>query len=430
MFKEGPLDQALRLMKRFIPSKVFSFFQPYYHRLLSWTGAFVYRFPARKLKIIGVTGTKGKSTVVMMTAKLLEGAGIPTAAIGSLGYKIKDKEWPNLLKMTMPGRWKIQKFLRQAADAGCTHVVMEVPSEGLAQGRHLGVIFDCAVFTGLHPEHIEAHGSFEKYKAAKRVLFDICRNFHVINADDPEHEYFGAIPAQKKIFYGIDSGDLRASDLDIHSDHASFTVYGTRYDLKLGGRFNIYNALTALAVGALYGIDLPAAKPVIEAITEIPGRLQWIQKEPFGAVVDYAHTPDSLKAVYETLKLQTTGSKLICVLGAAGGGRDTWKRKEFGALAERYCDRIILTNEDPYDENPDRIIADIREGISESGSSKTTTVMDRRQAIAEALTSANKGDIIVITGKGSETSMALPGGRKIPWSDAQTVRVLLKESEE
>lgn len=423
MFKEGSLDTILRFIKRFVPSRVFSFFQPHYHRLLSWTGAFVYRFPARSLKIIGVTGTKGKSTVVMMTSRLLEGAGIPTAAIGSLGYKIKEREWPNTLKMTMPGRWKIQKFLRQAVDVDCTHVVMEVPSEGLAQGRHGGVVFDCAVFTGLHPEHIESHGSFEKYKAAKRILFDVCRNFHVINADDPEHEYFGAIPAQKKIFFGIDSGDLRASDLEVHADHASFSVYGTRYDLQLGGRFNIYNALAALAVGALYGIDLPSAKPILESIVEVPGRLQWIQKEPFGVVVDYAHTPDSLQAVYQTLK--SAQGKLICILGAAGGGRDRWKRPKFGALAEQYCDRIILTDEDPFEEDPHQIIVDIMQGISQAGRAKVTIIMDRRAAIAEALTGATKGDIIVITGKGSETSMALAGGRKIPWSDAQTVRDLL-----
>ena len=237
MFKEGLLDKTLRSIKRFIPRRLFDSLAPTYHHLLAWTGALVYRFPSHRIKVIGVTGTKGKSTVVYLTAKLLEGTGHPVAAIGSLGYKIRDREWPNLLKMTMPGRWKMQKFLRQAVKAGCEYAVVEAPSEGLAQGRHLGVKFDCAVFTGLHPEHIEAHGSYEEYRAAKRILFDACRNFHIINADDKEHEFFGAVPANKKIFYGIDSGDLRASDLEVQADTIAFNVYGTGFRLGIGGRF-------------------------------------------------------------------------------------------------------------------------------------------------------------------------------------------------
>ncbi len=390
--------------------------------MLAYTGALMYGFPSRRLKVIGVTGTKGKSTVVYLTAKLLEGAGHPTAAVGSLGYKIKEKEWPNLLKMTMPGRWKLQKFLRQAVAAGCTHVVMEVPSEGLAQGRHLGVQFDCAVFTNLHPEHLESHGSFEKYKEAKGILFAATRNMHVINADDSHSEYFASFKPQRRIFYGIEQGEMRATDVDAHEDHASFSVYGTRFDLKLGGRFNIYNALAVLAVGAMYGVDLPTAKPILESVTEIPGRLQWIQKSPFGVVVDYAHTPDSLEAVYQTLRPHA--QKLICVLGAAGGGRDKWKRPKFGALAEQYCDHIILTNEDPYDEDPRKIIEDIQKGIT---TATIEIVMDRKEAIQKALTIAKNGDIFVITGKGSETSMALANGKKIPWSDAAVVKELLQK---
>lgn len=428
MFKEGFLDTTLRFIKRFIPRRAFAFGATIYHPLLAWTGALRYGFPSRHLKVIGVTGTKGKSTVVYLTSLLLEGGGHPTAAIGSLGYKIKDHTWPNTLKMTMPGRWKIQKFLRQALDAGCTHVVMEVPSEGLAQGRHLGVLFDCAVFTNLHPEHIESHGSFEQYRNAKAILFAVTKNIHVINADDPARDFFTSFTPATRISYGIDGGEMRASDIDVHEDRSSFSVYGTRFDLALGGRFNISNALAALSTVAMYGVDLPTAKPILEHISEIPGRLQWIQKSPFGVVVDYAHTPDSLRAVYETLrtaKLKIENSKLICVLGAAGGGRDRWKRKEFGAIAEQLCDRMILTNEDPYDEDPMKIIEDIKRGVSETGNRKLETILDRRGAIAYALTQASEGDIVVITGKGSETSMALANGKKIPWSDAAIVRELI-----
>lgn len=423
MFREGILDKTLRSIKRLIPEPLFRLGARVYHPLLAWTGALVYRFPSHKLVVIGVTGTKGKSTVVFLTTRLLEGAGHTVGAIGSLGYKIGDREWPNLLKMTMPGRWKIQKFLREAVDAGCTHVVMEVPSEGLAQGRHLGVRFDCAVFTNLHPEHIEAHGGFDAYRLAKGKLFSATSRLHVINADDDAAQYFASFRAAKKIFFGVQGGEMRASELDLHEDRASFNVYGTRFDMKLGGLFNVYNALAALSVAALYGVDLPTAKPILERITEIPGRLQWIQKEPFGVVVDYAHTPDSLEAVYSTLKPHAR--RLICVLGAAGGGRDKWKRPKFGALAEKYCNRIILTNEDPYDESPGRIIEDVAAGITGPGQKSVERILDRRGAIAAAIAAAQDGDIVVITGKGSETSIALAGGRKESWSDAAVAREVL-----
>lgn len=424
MFKEGMLDNVLRTIKRFIPKRLFAWGARFYHPLLAWSGALVYRFPSRKLKVIGVTGTKGKSTVVYLIAKLLEDAGHPVAAIGSLGYKIKKREWPNLLKMTMPGRWKMQKFLREAVNAGCTHAVIECPSEGLAQGRHLGVQFDCAVFTNLHPEHLESHGGFENYKRAKAILFTSAKHIHIINADDEHAAFFASFPARKKLFYGIQGGELRAGGLEVHDDRASFKVYGTQFNLQLGGTFNVYNALAALSVVAIYGMDLPTAKPILESVTEIPGRLQWLQKHPFGVVVDYAHTPDSLEAVYATLKPEN--HRLICVLGAAGGGRDRWKRKKFGELADIYCDRIYLTDEDPFDEDPERIVEDVAAGISGPSQKKAECIMDRKVAIQTALTDAQENDIVVITGKGSETSMALAGGRKIPWSDAGIVREFLQ----
>ncbi len=423
MFKESILDTSLRQVKRFIPRRVFDAAATVYHPLLAWTGALVYRFPSRRLKVIGVTGTKGKSTTVYLTSHILEQAGYSVAAIGSLGYKIKDREWPNLLKMTMPGRWKMQKFLREAVRAGCTHAVVEVPSEGLAQGRHLGIHFDCAVFTNLHPEHIEAHGTFDRYRQAKGKLFAATHHLHVLNADDPATEYFASFLAHKKLFFGTEGGELRATKLVVGEDRSSFSIYGTQFDLHIGGVFNVYNALAALSVAALYGVDLPTAKPALESVTEIPGRLQWIQKEPFGVVVDYAHTPDSLRAVYTALRPHAT--RLIAVLGAAGGGRDKWKRPAFGAIADELCDQIILTNEDPYDEDPEHILDDVAAGIATSSAQKVERIMDRAQAISRAIASAQKGDIVIITGKGSETSMALANGRKISWSDAALAHAAL-----
>lgn len=422
MFKESLIDKILYRVKKLIPKSVFNFFAPYYHAGLAYLGSIYYGNPSKSLKVIGVTGTKGKSTTVYLISKIFEGAGIPVATIGSLGFKIKDKEWPNTLKMTMPGRFKLQKFFHEAKKAGCKYVVLEVTSEGIKQKRHLGINFDCAVFTNLHKEHLESHGSFENYYRAKQELFSATSNIHVLNADDKSVELFSKFSSKRTIFYGIESGDMRAQNLELKPDSASFEVYGTKFNINFGGRFNVLNCLAALSATAMYGVDLPQTKSVLEGIKNIPGRMEFIQKEPFGVVVDYAHTPDSLEAVYKTLKKDS--QKLICVLGAAGGGRDKWKRPEFGRIADEYCDEIILTDEDPYNEDPEKIINDVSSGINSKN--KITKVLDRREAIKTAIDRARKDDIVVITGKGSEISMAVTGDRKIPWSDGKIVREFLK----
>ena len=467
MLRESIIDRILFKVKKLIPGSVFNFFQPTYHTVLAYTGALLYGFPSKKLKVIGVTGTKGKSTVVFLISKILEifpkpgfgeqqkpdlGRGV--AACGSLGFKIREKEWPNTLKMTMPGRFRLQKLMAEAVRAGCEYFVLEVTAEGIKQKRHLGIQFDCAVFTNLHREHIESHGSFEKYYQAKQELFEKTKNIHVISADDPNFGLFSKFSASRTIFYGLKKGDLMAQNLNLSNEGSSFEVYGTVFNTYLAGEFNVMNCLAAFGVGVMYGLDLPTMKPVLESIKYIPGRMEFVQREPFSVVIDYAHTPDSLEAVYRTLKFQIPNSKsqinskfefpnpkletsnqkpaarLLCVLGAAGGGRDKWKRPEFGRIAAEYCDEIILTNEDPYDEIPEKIIEDIFSGISSSlkfKSLKVTKVLDRREAIKKALTSAREGDILIITGKGSETSMAVAGGRKIPWSDRDVVRKVLRQ---
>lgn len=451
MFQTGLLDGILYRIKKLIPKSVFNFFAPAYHAGLAYLGALLYGFPSRSLKVIGVTGTKGKSTTVFLISKILEnvlrdvqGKPVGVAAIGSLGFKIKEREWPNTLKMTMPGRLKLQKFLYEAKKAGCEFVVLEVTSEGIKQKRHLGIKFDCAVFTNIHKEHIESHGSFENYQKTKEELFRLTPNMHIINADDQLVGDFGKYSSKKKMFFGLKSGDIRAENIKSDDDGVMFEVYGTHFTTHLAGDFNVYNCLAALAVAAMYGIDLPSAKPVLENIKSISGRMEFIQRSPFNVVIDYAHTPDSLEAVYQSLSGQTRNSsddnnvganthvnKLICVFGAAGGGRDKWKRPEFGEIAEKYCDEIILTNEDPYDENPEKIIEDIFSGFSSGlklSSSKVHKVMERREAIKKALADAQEGDTVIITGKGSEISMALAGGKKIPWSDKKITVELLQKS--
>ncbi|MDP3954317.1 MAG: UDP-N-acetylmuramyl-tripeptide synthetase [bacterium] len=443
MFKENNLlNQLLDRGRRIIPRSVFKLAQPIYHWSISMLGAILYGLPSRSMKVIAVTGTKGKSTTVYMLSKVFEEQGVPVAAIGSLGYKIINKEWPNTLKMTMPGRMKLHKFMHEAKLAGAKFVILEATSEGIAQQRLAGIKIDCAVFTGLHPEHIESHGSFENYTKAKQRLFTATKNIHIINIDDKYFEKFINISSQEKITFGMSDGDINQKNINLN--------------LKLAGDFNVYNALAALSAARAYGLDVDKAKGTLQNIDRIPGRMEFINKgQSFNVVIDYAHTPESLIQVYQTLKSQITylrqgfdrqanhksqtvnNPKLICVLGAAGGGRDKWKRHEFGRIASEYCDEIILTNEDPYEENPEEILKQIASGFpkprshwvgvpTESSGLQTThyslqTILDRKEAIKKSLADAREGDTVIITGKGSETTMAVAGGKKILWSDKSTV---------
>ncbi|TSC74308.1 MAG: hypothetical protein G01um101444_334 [Parcubacteria group bacterium Gr01-1014_44] len=408
------LEKLLNLGRKIIPRRLFKVGQPIYHWALAWVGALRYGLPSRSMKVIGVTGTKGKSTTVFLIAKIMEEASLPVAAIGSLGYKIKDKEWPNNLKMTMPGRFKMHKFMREAKKAGCKYLVLEVTSEGIKQERHLGIKFDSAVLTNIYPEHLESHGSMENYIRAKEQLFKKAKRTHILNEDEPLLERFKKFKSNKKILYGWHDW----SKLNLNT--------------ALEGDFNKYNILAAIAVAENYGIKIETIKKALEKITTVPGRMEYVNAgQLFKVVVDYAHTPDSLELVYAHLrKTLSPDGKLIGVLGACGGGRDKWKRPEFGRIAAQYCDEIILTNEDPYDEDPRQILLEIRSGISNSQFpiSNVKEIIDRQEAIGHALQSAKEKDTVVITGKGSETTLAVAGGQKIPWSDRQIVLDFFKPS--
>jgi UDP-N-acetylmuramoyl-L-alanyl-D-glutamate--2,6-diaminopimelate ligase len=395
-----------RLIRKLVPIFLLS----WYHFLWAFSGALRYGFPARNMRVIGVTGTNGKSTTVEMISRIFLEAGFKTASLSSIRFQIRDKVWRNRLKMTMPGRFVIQQFLRQAKNAGCTHAVIEVTSEGILQHRHRFLNFHTAVFTNLSPEHIERHGSFEKYREAKGRLFEVTKKVHVINADDPNAQYFLQFPAESIVRYALSDAknipDLR---------------------LKLLGEFNILNALAAICVAQNFTISLDICKRALEKIEGIPGRMEEVIKEPFRVIVDYAFTPAALEKVYQTLK--TTNYKLICVLGAAGGGRDKWKRPVLGKLAATYCDRIIVTNEDPYEEDPVAIIEQVAKGVEQirinqpnPHESAVFKILDRREAIAQALALARPGDTVIITGKGCEDSIAVKGGKKIPWDDREVVR--------
>ncbi|MFN7088267.1 MAG: Mur ligase family protein [Candidatus Paceibacteria bacterium] len=430
------LEAALRFLKRCIPRPLLDFIRPAYHYLLSFFAALIYMFPSRQLFVIGITGTKGKSTVVELAGAILREAGKPTATLSSLYYWIGNNSWENTLKMTVPGRLKLQRFLKRAKDAGAKYLVLEMTSEGIKQHRHRFIKFDIACLINLHPEHIEAHGSFEAYRNSKFQLFKIAKFAHILNADDKNFDFFNSAFAKKKIYFTLQpqstlklrSDDLifLASNITLTKDGSSFSIDNMQFNINLVGRMNVYNALCAISIARALKIPWETIQEALKNFPSPPGRFEFIDVgQKFHVVVDFAHTPDSLKEVYDTVKELFLGTNIISVFGATGGGRDKWKRPVMGKIAAEYSKKIILTNEDPYDEDPYQILQDIKSGIPVKKLQITELILDRRKAIETAIRAAQPGDTVVITGKGGEQWMALACGKKIPWSDSKIARETL-----
>ncbi|OHA62819.1 MAG: hypothetical protein A2117_02490 [Candidatus Wildermuthbacteria bacterium GWA2_46_15] len=430
----------LYFMKSIVKKLLPGFLINWYHFGLAFLAALVYRFPGKRIKVVGVTGTNGKSTVVEMLSRIFEEAGFKVASLSSIRFRILGREEVNDKRMTMPGRFFVQQFLSRAVKTGSQYLVLEVTSEGIKQHRHRFIAFDAVVFTNLSPEHIESHGGFENYRRAKGELFKATSKIHVVNLDDENSEFFLKFPAKEKWGYSINSklktqssklrpvlqNLIEADNVEILTDGSRFVVNGLGFRLKLRGEFNIYNALAAIAMAQSQGIGLDVCQRALGKVEGLPGRLEKVIADPFTIFVDYAFTPNALQKVYETL---SGNSKLICVLGSCGGGRDKWKRPVLGGIAAKYCQEIILTNEDPYDENPQEIIDQVASGAESirinqpyQHQSAVWKIIDRREAIAKALNLAKDGDTVIITGKGCEPSICLAGEKQIPWDDRQVIR--------
>lgn len=420
------MDTIRILIKKILPKRIFLFFQPYYHLLLSYLGAIQYRNPSREIIVIGVTGTKGKSSTTEIVGHLLRASGKKVATLSTIQFSIDGKEEPNLFKMTMPGRFFVQQFLRKAVDAGCTHAVIEMTSEGAKQYRHRFINIDALVFTNLTPEHIESHGSFEKYKQAKLSIAAAVAEspkrprYIVANIDDPHGQDFLQFPVEQLLPYSLKDLTLYS----LHKDSFSIVIEGMTIRVPLIGLFNVYNVLAAITLTRALGISLETIQTALRELPPLRGRVeQFISSveatKQIIAVVDYAHTPDSLTKLYEAFPEKYK----VCVLGNTGGGRDTWKRPEMGAIAEQFCNHVILTNEDPYDEDPEKIVAAMRKGMSDTAS--VEIIMDRRTAIEHAITIAPNGSYVLISGKGTDPYIMGPHGTKTPWSDAKEVKQAL-----
>lgn len=417
------LTSILQTIKKFIPKRLFDALAPSYHYSLALFGAIIYRFPSKRLTVIAVTGTKGKSSTVEMLNAIFEAAGKKTAVLGTIRFKIGGDSRPNKFKMTVPGRFFIQKFLRQAVNAHCDVAFLELSSEAAKQFRHKFVYLDALVFTNLSPEHIESHGSFEKYRAAKLALTETLRQKYkkrsviVANTDDKESLAFLNSGAREQ--YSFNSKD--AGLYDIKPDGISLTFRNTRINSPLRGMFNIYNCLGAATCAEAFGISVADIKTGLENLSIIKGRVEFVKVgQDFDVVVDYAHTSGSLTELYKTFDKQ----KKICVLGNTGGGRDKWKRPEMARVADTFCDEIILTNEDPYDENPHQILEDMLPGFKLHA---PTIIMNRREAIAEAIKRAKPKDAVLITGKGTDPFIMIAHNKKIPWSDYDVAKEELEK---
>lgn len=422
-----------RLIRQLMPESVMNA----YHLFLAMLAAGVYRYPSDQMIVIGVTGTNGKSSTVQFLGRILEGCGKRVGWTTTAGFKVAEKEWDNDQKMTMLGRFQTHKLLREMVDAGCTYAIVETSSQGLVQYRHAGIHYDVAVFTNLTPEHIEAHGGFDRYKEAKGMLFSALAvmpnkvlneqtipKISVLNALDEHAPYFASFQAGSVVEFG-----RNVDDVVIGATGTTFSMEGVPFSFKPFGRFNFLNVLAAITTAQALGFPLDRIAQTVATLEPVPGRLEVIDEgQPFTVIVDYGPEPIALQATYDAIALLGY-KRLIHILGSTGGGRDRARRETLGQMAARQADVVIVTNEDPYDDDPMEIINEIADAALHAGKQEDVSLfrrLDRQSAIDLAMKLAQPGDLVLITGKGNEPVMAVAHGQKIPWDDRVAARQALQ----
>ncbi|MCC7197430.1 UDP-N-acetylmuramoyl-L-alanyl-D-glutamate--2,6-diaminopimelate ligase [Candidatus Peregrinibacteria bacterium] len=409
----------------------------FYHKMMAVFASIYYRFPSRYLTVVGVTGTKGKTTTTNLIASVLQEAGYKVGMTSTILFQIGDLKWTNTTKQTTLGPFFLQKMLRQMVNERCTHAVIEVSSHSLLQNRVWGVNFDMAVFTNIGEDHLDYHGGFDNYLRAKGLLFSKLNRsqrksripkISILNKDDSNFNFFDQFLADKKYTYGMNSGTCFATDLEVLPTGSNFVLHipndQVAVNLKLPGAFNVYNAVAAATVGLANNVNVSVLKSALEKSSAIPGRFESIDcGQKFHVIVDYAHTTESLENLLSLYKGLTKG-KLYLVFGATGGGRDKGKRPKMGAAADKYADMIIVTDDDPYSENEWDIVEDISAGIKRKEGEGFWKIPHREEAIKMALSLAQPGDTVLIAGKGAE-EIQMIHGKAIPWDDRSAVRSLL-----
>lgn len=415
-----------------------------YHYLVATFATLYYGFPSKKMIVIGVTGTKGKTSTINFIWSCLQAGGYKTGIISTANIRIGEKEFLNKYHMTMPGRFTIQKLLAQMVKNGCKFCIVETTSEGIKQYRHIGVYYDMAVFTNLSPEHLEAHdGSFEKYKQMKTKMFAALSSHKkvidgkriekviIANKDSGYADHFLNFQADKKITFAINNkADYVANNIQETNTGVSFEVAKVIFKIGILGKFNVYNALPAIIVCRLIGVDDYLISKGLMELETIPGRMEKINEgQNFTVLVDYAHEKESITNILQTANnMKSGGAKTIILLGAEGGGRDKAKRPIMGELAAKMSDYVIVSNVDPYEDDPKQILEDIAVSSEKFGKVRGQNLFvieDRKSGIHKALSLAKADDVVLITGKGAEQSIVI-GGKRSAWDDREVVREELR----
>lgn len=381
-----------------------------------------YGFPARKLSVIGVTGTNGKTTTTQFIARILVTAGKKVAMASTINFQIGERQWVNASKFTTLSPWKLQQFLHDVVGEGCEYAVIETSSHALDQNRVWGIPYEIAVMTNVTREHLDYHETMSAYREAKRQLFLRAKQA-VVNLDMEDPAFFFAPAPGKTLTYSTrdPQAQVLATDISLDFKGTEFVVDETHFRLHIPGLFNIENALAAIGVARLLEIDDSVASRALESVIGVPGRMELVPNHMNADIlIDYAVTPDAFEKLYASiLPLKIPGSQIIHVFGACGE-RDRGKRPQMGEIASSFADIVILTNEDPFYEDPEQILDDIEQGIAKKRDKNYFRIFDRREAIRKALSLAEIGDIILVTGKGAEVTMAL-GDKRVPWSERQVI---------
>lgn len=391
-----------------------------------------YGNPARHLRVIAVTGTNGKTTTCNYVNEIFKAAGHTTAMFTTAVIEVAGERKLNDLNMTVASTDQMQRFFRDAKNAHVDFVILEITSHALVQFKLEGVPIEAAIMTNLTQDHLDYHHTMKEYAAAKGLLFAKKPKFIVLNHDDEWFDFYNKYePTEAKITYGAgETAEARISRVKLYKKGSEARVvidHQTKLDLAtaLPGKFNVYNMTAAAACAYLFHIKLEDIVEGIANLEDIPGRFERIDAgQAYDVVVDYAHTPDALEQLLESVK-QLTKRRVILVFGACGD-RDKTKRPIMGGIAVEYADRIIVTDEESYNEDPDEIRQMILEGISEArGDAKTDEIPDRRQAIEKALSIARTGDTVLVTGMGHE-QFRIVNGEKLPWNDGDVIREILR----
>ncbi len=420
-----------------------------YHLIWSFFVALYFKFPSKRIKVIGVTGTNGKTTTIQMIGKILEEDGHRVAMASTINFKFAKKEWVNETKFTTLSAWNVQKFIKRAIEERCEYLVLEVSSHALDQSRLWGVYFDVAVVTNVTREHLDYHVSMNKYRDTKAKLFKKLKKngFGVVNLDMEVPQRFVGIAEKNKnrvIGFTTDKdkwGNFKKDGtlMTVLGERITssirgsyFTIRGERFHLSLPGVFNIENALAAVCIASLQGVRLNTSRKALEQIETVSGRMDYVDNNrDLSIMVDYALTPDSMEKIGYLLRRAQSNhefKKIIWVFGSCGE-RDRGKRPIMGEIVAKYGNFAIVTNEDPYGEDPDQIINEVFQGILSGGMKEGKNcwkISQRREAIKKALEIATEGDFILVTGKGAEETMAI-GKERIPWNDKRVIKELLDE---